>query len=94
MKLLNRVKLSSTERLADFLSQIRRSANLCIHPHPSDVNRYVAEIFVSMFIYLVLCVIYREQTIVSHHNRIEQLRESYAKKLEASEMTCRTVSLQ
>jgi hypothetical protein len=34
---------------------------------------------------------YREQTIITHHNRIEQLRESYAKKLEASEKTCRVV---
>jgi hypothetical protein len=33
----------------------------------------------------------REQTIISHHNRIEQLRESYAKKLETSERTCKTV---
>ena len=30
----------------------------------------------------------REQTIISHHNRIEQLRESYVKKLDASEKTC------
>ena len=39
-----------------------------------------------------LLILYcREQTITAHHNRIEQLRESYAKKLQASEITCRTV---
>ena len=71
--------------------------HLTVDIYNYKISQYINQNNVRVSIYslhtLLYILLFREQTIIAHHNRIEQLRESYANKLKDSETNCQAVRI-